>query len=77
MDHNIVASQRMPFSVLFPGVHQMAVDALSRQFYALQLRCVKTLLAVCAERLTRYAVAMPVRPNMYQIPYLTFRTSTE
>lgn len=70
MNRDMVVSQRIPFSVLFPGVHQMVVDALVRQFYALQLRCVKTLLAVCAERLTRYAVAMPARPNMYQIPYL-------
>lgn len=70
MNHDLVISQRLPFSVLFPEVHQMVVDALVRQFYGLQLRCVKTLLAVCAERLTRYAVAMPARPNMYQIPYL-------
>lgn len=70
MNRDLVVSQRLPFSVLFPEVHQMVTDALVRQFYALQLRCVKTLLAVCSERLTHYAIAMPVRPNMYQIPYI-------
>lgn len=70
MNHDQVVRQRLSFSVLFPEVYQMIVDALVRQFYCLQLRCVKTLLVVCAERLTRYVVAMPARPNMYHVPYL-------
>lgn len=70
MNRDLIVSQGIPFSVLFPRVHQMVTDALVRQFYSLQFRCVKTLLFVCAEKLTRYAVSLPVRPNTYEIPYL-------
>lgn len=59
MERRLAVKKMLPYSVFFPEVHRLITYALVRQFQVLQLRCVRTLLAVCAEKLTRYAVALP------------------
>ena len=70
MKNELVHSQRLPFSVLFPEVHQMVKYALVRHFHVLQLRCVKILLDVCAEKVTRYIIALPEHPLLLNSPFL-------
>lgn len=66
----LMVSQHMPFSVLFPNVHRLVRYALVRYFHVLQLRCVKPLLSVCAEKLVRYAIALPEHPSLLSSPFL-------
>lgn len=66
----LVVSQHLPFSVLFPDVHRLVKYALVRYFHVLQLRCVKPLLDACAEKLTRLIVALPEKRNVFTSPFL-------
>ncbi|MBI5798758.1 MAG: hypothetical protein HZB10_02405 [Candidatus Yonathbacteria bacterium] len=70
MSREIMANQHLPFSVLFPGAHRAIKCSLVRHFHVLQLRCVKPLLNVCAEKLTRYAIALPEHPKARFSPFI-------
>ncbi len=70
MSRQLMVNQHLPFSVLFPEVHYLIKLALVRYFHILQLRCVKPLLDVCAEKLTRYITALPEQRNVYTTPFL-------
>ncbi|PJC21913.1 MAG: hypothetical protein CO060_02255 [Candidatus Yonathbacteria bacterium CG_4_9_14_0_2_um_filter_43_16] len=67
-----VVSQHLPFSVLFPEVHKLVTCALTRHFRVLHLRCIGKLLVVCAEKLTRYAVALPEKKSRF-IAYIDIK----
>ncbi|KKS27151.1 MAG: hypothetical protein UU88_C0011G0023 [Parcubacteria group bacterium GW2011_GWC1_42_11] len=66
----LIVCQRLQFSVLFPEVHRLVRYALVRYFHVLQLRCVKPLLDVCAEKLTRHIIALPEKRNAFTRPFL-------
>ena len=70
MKSKLQASRGVPFSMLFPEVHQKIRVALMRYFHVLQLRCVKPLLDVCSEKLTRYVVSLPERRGVFGAPFL-------
>lgn len=66
----LMINQHMPFAILFPEVHVLAKYALVRHFYVLNLQCVRPLLHVCAEKITRYAIALPEHPKNKLSPFL-------
>ncbi len=70
MNQALRVPQHVSFSVLFPGVYKLVKDALTRHFYVLQLQCVKPLLDVFTEEVTRYAVALRINPNLKNVPYI-------
>lgn len=59
MNRSIVTNQHLSFSVLFPEVHQLVLDALTRQFPILPLRSLRVLLLGFAEILTQHVVSVP------------------
>lgn len=70
MNRELIVNQHLPFSVIFPEVHRLIKNALTRHFRVLQLRCVEKLLDVCSEKLTRYAIALPEHPKTLTTSYL-------
>lgn len=73
----MIPAQNLPFSVLFPEVNRLLRGALMRYFPILGLRCVKLLLDVCAEKLTRVIVALPERHSNFNAPFLVLEEINE